>query len=415
MRPLPYLVLLITLTFASDHDTSHDIKHEHKNGQEEEDSAKAQAIAPANMHFAVNLYKHIASKSGSSAQNIFFSPVSISTAFAMLSIGAKSATHRQIIEGLSLNQTQIEEEKIHEAFEHLLLALNKPKSELQVSIGNALFVGDKVRILKSFAHEVEHHYHAAVISANFENPEDAGKQINDYVKNKTNGKIEELVRDLDEDTKMVLVNYVFFKGKWLYPFNPSLTETDTFFIDKYNSVKVPMMYKADKVSSMFDRTLSCTVLKLPYRGSAHMLIVMPEKDGDFVTLEDHLTKELVDTWLANMKTRKTDIFFPKFKLDQKYQLKTFLQELGIKDIFTGRANLTGLTDERNIKLTEITQRAVIEIDERGTEASAATGSEIVAFSLPPTIKVDHPFLLMIYEETHKTLLFIGRVVDPTKF
>ncbi|KAM6256116.1 protein Z-dependent protease inhibitor isoform 2-T2 [Spheniscus humboldti] len=204
------------------------------------------------------------------------------------------------------------------------------------------------------------------------------------------------------------------QGKWVYPFNSKFTETETFHINKYRSVQVPMMFKSDKVNSTFDENLRCTVIKLPYKGKAHMLIVIPEKEGDYISLEDHLTTELVESWLGNMKTRKVDISFPKFKLEQKYKMKKLLHALGIKNLFTRMADLSHLTDQGYVAVSQVVQKAVIEVDEEGTEATAATGSEITAFTVPPVIKVDRPFLFMIFEETFKTLLFIGRVVDPTE-
>ncbi|XP_042730690.1 protein Z-dependent protease inhibitor isoform X2 [Lagopus leucura] len=207
---------------------------------------------------------------------------------------------------------------------------------------------------------------------------------------------------------------LFVQGKWLYPFNSKFTEIETFHINKYRSVQVPMMFKSDKVNSMYDENLRCNVIKLPYKGKAYMLIVIPEKGEDYVSLEDHLTMELVESWLANMKSRNMDISFPKFKLEQKYKMKKWLYALGIKNLFARSADLSHLTDQKYITVSQVVQKAVIEVDEKGTEAAAATGSEIIAFSAPPVIKVDRPFLFMIFEETFKTLLFIGRVVDPTE-
>nr|XP_009688052.1 PREDICTED: protein Z-dependent protease inhibitor isoform X2 [Struthio camelus australis] len=204
------------------------------------------------------------------------------------------------------------------------------------------------------------------------------------------------------------------QGKWLYPFNAKFTEIETFHINKYRSVQVPMMFKSDKVTSTFDENLRCNVIKLPYQGKAHMLVAIPEKEADYISLEDHLTTELVEAWLRSMKTRKVDISFPKFKLEQKYEMKKLLHALGIKNLFARTADLSHLTDQGYIKVSQVVQKAAIEVDEKGTEATAASGSEVTAFSVPPVIKVDRPFLFMIFEETYKTLLFMGRVVDPTE-
>uniref|UniRef100_A0A8C9FIE6 Serpin domain-containing protein n=1 Tax=Pavo cristatus TaxID=9049 RepID=A0A8C9FIE6_PAVCR len=170
----------------------------------------------------------------------------------------------------------------------------------------------------------------------------------------------------------------------------------------YRSVQVPMMFKSDKVNSTYDENLRCNVIKLPYKGKAYMLIVIPEKGEDYLF------------FFFLFLNRNMDISFPKFKLEQKYKMKKLLYALGIKNLFARTADLSHLTDQKHITVSQVVQKAVIEVDEKGTEAAAATGSEIIAFSAPPVIKVDRPFLFMIFEETLKTLLFIGRVVDPTE-
>ncbi|XP_053545361.1 protein Z-dependent protease inhibitor isoform X2 [Bombina bombina] len=368
-------------------------------------------LTDMNSNFGFNLYRKMADKHDN---NIFFSPFSMSFGLASLLLGAQGSTHKELLHGLNLNAFDIPENPslLHELIKKLRKGITA-NDKLILDLGSFSFIHETFPIKEEFLNISKQYLDMEYQNIDFHNSS-SKHIINNVVKKKSQGKIPDLYDEIDPQTKLLLLDYILFKGKWEYPFNPALTEMETFFIDKYNSVQVPMMYKKDKVSSMFDKELSCTVLKLDYKGNAHMLIVMPEKEGDFVTLEDHLTKELVDSWLHKMKSRKMDIFFPKFKLDQKYEMKKFLQELGIKNIFTGKANLTGMTEERNIKLTEVTQRAVIDIDEKGTEAAAATGSEITAFSLPPTIKVNNPFLFMIYEETYKSLLFIGRVIDPTK-
>ncbi|OCT65053.1 hypothetical protein XELAEV_18041295mg [Xenopus laevis] len=206
MGRLPYLVFFITCIFASRSEASHDDSHQaHANSHGEDKIAKAQeAIGSTNIDFALNLYKHLVTETQaeekSTPKNLVFSPISILTAFSMLLLGAKSESHQQILNGLSLNQTQVPEEDMHEAFEHILQVLNRPKSDLQVNIGNAVFVEDSLKILDSFVQEIEHHYHANIFSSHFKNPAEAEKQINDYVSNKTDGKIQELVKDLSQQS-----------------------------------------------------------------------------------------------------------------------------------------------------------------------------------------------------------------------
>uniref|UniRef100_A0A8C5R2P7 Serpin family A member 10 n=1 Tax=Leptobrachium leishanense TaxID=445787 RepID=A0A8C5R2P7_9ANUR len=368
-------------------------------------------VTEMNSNFGFNFYRKMADKHD---DNIFFSPFSVSYSLASLMLGTQGITHGQLLEGLNLNKFK------HQKKPYLLPTLFKKAREnitnnegFILDIGTFAFMHETFTIKEEFLNNTSEYFDMEYQAVNFHSSE-AKNIINDYVNKKSRGKINQLYDSLEPQTKFVLLNYILFKGKWLYPFNPQLTEMDTFYIDKYNSVKVPMMYKTDVVHFVLDKTLSCTVLKIPYRGGAYMLIAMPGKDGDLAILEDKLSTELIDNWLAKMNSRKIDIFLPKFKLDQQYSLKASLEKLGIQELFTGKANLTGLTEERDLKLSEVKQRAVFEVDEKGSEASAVTGSEITAYTLTSVIRVNSPFLFMIREETYKSLLFIGRVVDPTK-
>ncbi|NXS92807.1 ZPI inhibitor, partial [Jacana jacana] len=333
-------------------------------------------------NFGFNLYRKIAMTHDN---NVIISPLSVSALMTAYMLASKGETHRQIVKSLNLHALK------DKADQHHLPALFKQLKD-NITMNEELLL----------------------VQVDFQNFTQAKSVINQNINNRTKGKIPELFEELDRHTKLLLVDYIVFKGKWVYPFNSKFTEVEPFHINKYRSVQVPMMFKSDKINSTFDENLRCTVIKLPYKGKAHMLIVIPEKEGDYISLEDHLTAELVDSWLGNMKTRKVDISFPKFKLEQKYKMKKLLHALGIKNLFTRTANLSHLTDEKYVAVSQIVQKAVIEVDEEGTEATAASGSEITAFTVPPVIKVDQPFLFMIFEETFKTLLFIGRVVDPTE-
>ncbi|KAF1661382.1 Protein Z-dependent protease inhibitor, partial [Aptenodytes patagonicus] len=333
-------------------------------------------------NFGFNLYRKIAMTHDN---NVIISPLSVSALMTAYTLAAKGETHRQIVKSLNLYALKDRVDRHH------LPALFKQLKD-NITMNEELLL----------------------VQVDFQNFTQAKFVINQNINKRTKGKIPELFEELDHHNKLLLVDYIVFKGKWVYPFNSKFTETETFHINKYRSVQVPMMFKSDKVNSTFDENLRCTVIKLPYKGKAHMLIVIPEKEGDYISLEDHLTTELVESWLGNMKTRKVDISFPKFKLEQKYKMKKLLHALGIKNLFTRMADLSHLTDQGYVAVSQVVQKAVIEVDEEGTKATAATGSEITAFTVPPVIKVDRPFLFMIFEETFKTLLFIGRVVDPTE-
>ncbi|NXM72173.1 ZPI inhibitor, partial [Serilophus lunatus] len=333
-------------------------------------------------NFGFNLYRKIAMTHDN---NVIISPLSVSALMTVYMLAARGETYRQIVKGLNLHalKDRVDHQHVPALFKQL--------------IGN-ITMNEELLLMQ----------------VDFENFTQAKLFINQNIYKRTKGKIPELFEELDRHNKVLLVDYIVFKGKWVYPFNSKFTAMETFHINKYRSVQVPMMFRSGKLNSTFDENLRCTVIKIPYKGNAHMLIAIPEKEGDYISLEDHLTTELVESWLGNMKNRKVDISFPKFKLQQKYKMKKLLHALGIKNLFTYTADLSHLTDQEYAAVSQVVQKAVIEVDEEGTEAAAASGSEITAFTVPPVIKVNRPFLFMIFEDTFKTLLFIGRVIDPTE-
>ncbi|NXY88142.1 ZPI inhibitor, partial [Alcedo cyanopectus] len=363
-------------------------------------------------NFGFNLYRKVAMTHDN---NVIISPLSVSTLMTTYMLAAKGETYRQIVKGLNLHalKDRVDRQYLAALFKQLKdnITMNE---ELLLVQGTLSFLQKDFGLKESFLNLSKHYFDMEFLRVDFQNFTQAKFIINQNIHKRTKGKIPQLFEELDRHNKLLLVNYIVFKGKWVYPFNSKFTEMETFHINKYRSVQVPMMFKSDKVNFTFDENLRCTVIKLPYKGKAHMLVVIPEKEGDYISLEDHLTMELVEYWLGNMKTRKVDISFPKFKLEQKYKMKKLLHALGIKKLFTHTADLSHLTNEGCAAVSQVVQKAVIEVDEEGTEATAASGSEITAFTAPPVIKVDRPFLFMIFEDTFKTLLFTGRVVDPTE-
>ncbi|XP_069714838.1 protein Z-dependent protease inhibitor [Phaenicophaeus curvirostris] len=363
-------------------------------------------------NFGFNLYRKIAMTHDN---NVIISPLSVSALMTAYMLAAKGETYRQIVKGLNLHalKDRVDHQHLPALFKQLKdnITMNE---ELLLMQGTLSFIQKDFGLKESFLNLSKQYFDMEFLRVDFQNFTQAKFVINQNINKRTKGKIPELFEELDRHNKLLLVDYIVFKGKWVYPFNSKFTEMESFHINKYRSVQVPMMFKSDKVNSTFDENLRCTVIKLPYKGKAHMLIVIPEKEGDYISLEDHLTTELVESWLGNMKIRKLDISIPKFKLEQKYKMKKLLYALGIKNLFTRTADLSHLTDQGRIAVSQVVQKAVIEVDEEGTEAAAASGSEIIAFTVPPVIKVNRPFLFMIFEETFKTLLFIGRVVDPTE-
>ncbi|XP_016001010.2 protein Z-dependent protease inhibitor [Rousettus aegyptiacus] len=373
--------------------------------------AGGQQLSEDTANLGFNLLRKISMKHEG---NVVFSPLGLSLAMAALMLGAKGQTKAQLGSGLRLqvlNQTR--PQHLPTLFRHLRRRLSRSR-ELGLTQGSLAFVHEDFDAKETFLNLSKRYFDTECVTMNFRNASQAKGLMNHYINKETQGRIPTLFDEVNPETKLILVDYILLKGRWLTPFDPLFTEVDTFHLDKYKTVKVPMMYRVGNITSTFDKNFRCHVFKLPYLGNATMLVVLMEKMGDHLALEDYLTTDLVDTWLRNMKTRNMEVFFPKFKLDQKYEMHDLLKQMGIRRIFSPWAELGDVSvPARNLKVSKVLQRAAIEVNEKGTEAVAGTFSEITAYSMPPVIKVDRPFHFMIYEESSRMLLFLGRVVNPT--
>nr|KAF6487265.1 serpin family A member 10 [Rousettus aegyptiacus] len=319
--------------------------------------AGGQQLSEDTANLGFNLLRKISMKHEG---NVVFSPLGLSLAMAALMLGAKGQTKAQLGSGLRLqvlNQTR--PQHLPTLFRHLRRRLSRSR-ELGLTQGSLAFVHEDFDAKETFLNLSKRYFDTECVTMNFRNASQAKGLMNHYINKETQGRIPTLFDEVNPETKLILVDYILLKG------------------------------------------------------NATMLVVLMEKMGDHLALEDYLTTDLVDTWLRNMKTRNMEVFFPKFKLDQKYEMHDLLKQMGIRRIFSPWAELGDVSvPARNLKVSKVLQRAAIEVNEKGTEAVAGTFSEITAYSMPPVIKVDRPFHFMIYEESSRMLLFLGRVVNPT--
>ncbi|XP_051875021.1 alpha-1-antitrypsin-like isoform X2 [Pristis pectinata] len=407
------IVTLLTGTEASTVKKKHHDHHEENIQVHGEESALA-AASSANVDFAFNLYKIIANRSTS---NILLSPLSISTALAMLSLGTRSATCEQLFKGLHFeNMTQERIMQMNRGYQQLLQVLTAENSEMQLLIGNSLHIQKGFDVLQRFLNETKKFYDAEVFTLDFQqDPQNAKQQLNNYLKTVTKGKIKEMFTTIDPSTKLLLINYIFFKGKWKKPFDPALTREAFFNVNKTTKVKVQLMSQSSQLNKISDHDIFSTVIKLPYFGNASMIAILPA-EGGLEYAEQNLSREKFEEWLQQLAYNKNlqRIFFPKLSLSKTYELKNILTEMGIRDLFTSNANLLGISENENLKVSKVTHEAALEIDEKATEAAAVTKVQIVPLSHQSTVRFDRPFLFLIYEENTNNILFLGRIKDPSK-
>ncbi|NXT75176.1 A1AT protein, partial [Zapornia atra] len=407
--PLCLLVAMLHLTVHSMTQTDHhndEPKATHPQGDPLESYQK---IVPINTDFAFRFYRQ--ANIQEPGKNIFFSPVSISTAFALLVLGSRATSQAQVLEGLAFNLTNTHEEEIHNGFHHLLFLLNQPGNQVQLSMGNTLFIDKHLKPLKTFLKDIKKFYIGKVVSSNFQNSSEAKKEINDHIKNKTHGNINEIFKELDSNTLMVIVSYIYFKAYWENPFNIKGTHKDYFHVNEKTSVEVKMMTRDGFYKTYSDRKLSSEVVQIPYKGDVAALFILPN-EGKMKELEDALTRDIVSKWEKSLERRRIEVHIPKLSISGTYDLKEMFMNMGVTDVFSVQADLSGITGRPDLKVSKAAHKALLKIHENGTEVAAVTGTDFLPHSVPPVVKFNRPFLLLIIDQNTQSVLFMGKIVNP---
>ncbi|XP_017546729.1 hibernation-specific plasma protein HP-55-like [Pygocentrus nattereri] len=366
-----------------------------------------------NNDFAFRLYKSIVAQPESQSRNVFFSPLSVSTALAALSLGAAGETHEQLLSGLGFNSSILTSEEVHQAFLSLLQTLNQ-RTGVDLEVGTALYVQDTFKPHADFLEKMKRFYLSDGFSVDFTKTAETTEQINKYVSEKTRGKISKFIEDLDSRTIMYLLSYIYFKGKWIIPFDPKSTQQRDFHLDDETTVPVQMMYNKDYFDAHYDQQLSAQVLILHYNDSLSMMLALPEKG--LSALEETISTQHIVKWLRWAMKRKFEIYVPKLSLKTSYSLKNILTGMGMADMFTNKANFTGISSEENLFVSEADHQASLDVDETGATATAVTGVGFMPMSWvhTPVLVFDRPFMIFIVDRETKNVLFMGKIFNPAK-
>nr|XP_055067482.1 leukocyte elastase inhibitor-like isoform X6 [Misgurnus anguillicaudatus] len=391
-----------------------------------------ESLSAANTQFSLNVFKKI-SEINTSGKNVFYSPLSISSALAMVSLGAKGNTKDQILQVLCLNKsgpdtkTADQEDIIHSSYNKLMSELNEPGVPNMLSLANRLYGEKSYQFIGKFITDSQKYYQAGLESVDFiKNSEAARVNINNWVEKKTQGKIKDLVAVgfLNDSTRLVLVNALYFKGTWEKIFLKEATVDQQFKVNKNETKPVKMMNQTSHCSLAFIPEVNSQILELSYIGrNLSMLIILPNEIEDDTTglqkLEKTLTYEKLMEWTKsdNMTSDKVEISLPQFKLEETYDMKNLLVKLGMVDAFQkGKANFSGMSSKNDLVVSEVIHKSFVEVNEEGTEAAAATGIVMMTCSMyytPPKIfNADHPFLFFIRHNLTNTILFYGRFCSP---
>jgi serpin B len=381
-------------------------------------SADVETLVSGNSAFAVDLYRRLGEKEG----NLFFSPHSISTALAMAYAGARENTEKEMAATLHFS---LEQDKLHPAFGRLQTQLKKIQQggDIDLYVANSLWPQRDHPFLQEYLQLLRRSYGVSITVVDYQTAparEASRQKINAWVKQATRGKITDLVAPqyLTELTRLVLTNAIYFKGKWLHQFRPLNTKPAPFHISAIQTVQVPMMEQTD--SFRYAETESAQILGLPYRGKEiSMLVLLPRKVDGLGQIEQRLFVGDFNEWRSRLKGKTVNVFLPKFETTFMVALKPALRILGMVEAFQWPgANFAGFDgDPKWFFIEEVLHKAYVKVDEEGTIAAAATavvGGYGGVPAPPPVFRADHPFLFLIQENSTGSILFMGRVADPTQ-
>ena len=380
-----------------------------------EDCSSIMDVSKANLNFLAKVYS-VLMKSAGTENNMVVSPFSISAVMAMALTGARGSTGEQMRSVFSFPD---KEKSTVEGYEALLSGLGGAE-DVSLDAANSLFVHQSYQILEAYQETLKKYFKATPKNLDFANGEEARSIINKWVEEKTRDKIKELIPSgsISELTKLVLVNAVYFKGNWKDMFEVKETKKEDFTLLDGSKAQVDMMTRKGKYNHAVNNDLGCTILMMPYKGDRlSMLVYLPNDPARFNELEAKFTS--LDPADFQMVEREFIVALPKFKIETTHdELVSNLKELGLIDIFEpAKADLSGISGKKDLHVSDIVQKAFIEVNEEGSEAAAATAMMMRVMMMPAPPKkfyCNRPFLFTIRDNESGMMLFAGRVVNPAK-
>lgn len=368
-------------------------------------------LTAANRVFAFHLYHAIRGQDG----NLFFSPYSLSVVLAMAYAGARGSTAEQMAHALRFTLSQ---DQLHPVFKALGQALTKPDRPFNLLSANAVWAQLDHEFRADFLNTIAANYDADVRLLDFKS--DVGRNqaraaINRWASEQTQGKIDELLPQgiLNVLTRLVLTNAIYFKADWATPFKHESTHDDEFTRQDGTKVKTPMMHRRGAV--IYSRGADYEAVELPYKGGHAVLVAVLPVKGQFEAFERSLDAERAMAIIQSLHSKDDMILdLPKFQYATRLSLKDTLATLGMSDAFDRqKADFSGIDGAHDLRITHVIHKAFVSVDEKGTEAAAASGVSWEIISLPPTVRFDRPFIFFIYDKPTTAILFIGRMLDPT--
>ncbi|MGO9323777.1 MAG: serpin family protein [Terracidiphilus sp.] len=378
---------------------------------------QAEAVNGSNA-FAVDLYAQLSKQPG----NLFFSPESISTAFGMAYAGASGETATEMQHVLHFT---LPPDRLHPAMGALLAAMNSQHKGYELHVADALWAQQDASFEQSYLKLVQSDYGAGFHRVNFTiSPESVRSTINAWVEKQTNDKIKDLIGQgaLNTTTRLVLTNAIYFKGDWQDPFDAEATQKEEFHLSATQWAMAPMMHRTGGYSYYDGGTFQA--LELPYAGNEiSMVVLLPKETDGLPALEKSFASGVAGEWIQKLEpVDKVILTLPRFTMTQQFELSSTLSAMGMAQAFSGAADFSGMTGKPDFSISAAIHKAYIDVNEKGTEAAAATAIVMYATAMrreapepPPVVfRADHPFLFILLDTRSGSMLFLGRIADPTK-
>jgi len=388
-------------------DTAHELNPNVKPDQ-------LQALADGNTAFAVDFYHQIRSSDG----NLVYSPLSLSLALSMTLSGARGETRDEMLQALSLT---ILGDDLHPAFDALMRAIKASEkadlegsagSKFQLNLINAIWPQIGEHFEQDFLDGLAEHYGAGVNPVDYVNQlTTARKEINDWVAQQTEDKIQDLIPDdvLSTATRLVLTNAIYFNGSWAYPFLRDATQPAPFTLLDGSQVQATMMTLPSGQLGYYQGE-AFQAVSLPYLSRDFAMVLIVPDEGQFTNFEQSLSSEALQSTLSSLETQSLNLQMPKFDIETPVDAVLPLQNLGMLSAF-GPADFSGMTGTKELFISDVVHKATITVDEQGTEAAAAT-AVVMDKSMPMQLVIDRPFLFTIVHQPTGSILFMGRVLQP---
>jgi len=376
--------------------------------QEEVPEISLDTFSESNNKFGFKVFREIVKEQ--TAENIFISPMSISYALGMTFNGAEGKTKQEMANTLEFGN--LTDSEINASFKALMKKLMELDPQVIMNIANSIWYREGVDVLKKFKMINQSYFQAEIRNMDFADPQ-TKNIINNWVNEKTNGKIEKVIDEIDALSMMYLINAIYFKGSWTEAFKKERTREDKFFYAEGKSVLCEMMKTSEK--NLYFENKDFQAVELPYgKENFSMVVILPKKEKDINKFISNLNLEDWNAWLSGFSKQKGTLVLPKFKIEYDIEMNDVLTSLGMPEAFTSAADFSKMTKKQKLYISNVKHKTFVDVNEEGTEAAAVTVVEMKLTYTGPGffMKVNRPFVFAIKEKETNSIIFIGKIANP---